>query len=269
MPPRIRFGKSTHFCPHGWLCRKKRDVAYGSKGDLTASKRHFRFAPESGRHPPDQPCPFSADCVAKLENRTTPKNLAKVDFCKSLSLQRSIAPIRGSVVVFAQNDVVPHVSACETHQRSLRISFVRRKRLLQHNLPKPEVVAARRRVVFIRAFRPFVTRPQLMPEVLVIQRELWICWRCDGLARSEANAASRSSLFPGRPLRRCLSQEPVQHRPSLAGRAGLFQPKARLGHSGRHENARPRLRFPLHEMRNRAGLSASLAQDDRWRCPAG
>ena len=37
---------------------------------------------------------FRRDTVAKVENRTTPKNLAKANFYTSLRLQRSLAPLR-------------------------------------------------------------------------------------------------------------------------------------------------------------------------------
>jgi hypothetical protein len=43
------------------------------------------------------------------------------------------------VVVFVGNDVVPHVAARETHQRSLEFSFFIRKRLLQHYLPRGDI----------------------------------------------------------------------------------------------------------------------------------
>jgi hypothetical protein len=49
------------------------NVAYGSKADLTPPKSNFRFTPESGLNSDIAPCPFCADIVAKVENRTIPK----------------------------------------------------------------------------------------------------------------------------------------------------------------------------------------------------
>src|SRR6204780_2678442 len=46
------------------------------------------------------------------------ENLANVDFLPTPPLQYSVAPIRSSVIVFARSDVVPHIAASETHQRS-------------------------------------------------------------------------------------------------------------------------------------------------------
>src|ERR1700679_1496837 len=46
------------------------------------------------------------------------ENLANVDFLPTPPLQYSVAPIRSSVIVFARSDVVPHIAARETHQRS-------------------------------------------------------------------------------------------------------------------------------------------------------
>jgi hypothetical protein len=42
----------------------------------------------------------------------------KVDYLPTPPLQYSVAPIRSSLVVFVRNDVVPHIAARETHQRS-------------------------------------------------------------------------------------------------------------------------------------------------------
>jgi hypothetical protein len=50
-----------------------RNVAAGSKADLTAPKSDFPFTPESGLKSDIPPYPFGADIVAKVENRTTPK----------------------------------------------------------------------------------------------------------------------------------------------------------------------------------------------------
>ncbi len=69
----------------------------------------------------------SADCKSRKSNDT--KNPAKAKFTALLQLQRSVAPIRGSMVVFARNKVVPHVATHETHQRSRKFSFIAKKRL--------------------------------------------------------------------------------------------------------------------------------------------
>ena len=43
----------------------------------------------------------------KTRKTNDAQNLAKVDFCRSPSLRRSVAPIRTSAAVFAQNDMGP------------------------------------------------------------------------------------------------------------------------------------------------------------------
>src|SRR6266478_345381 len=58
----------------------------------------------------------------------------------SLLLQRPVAPIRWSVVVFVRNNVVPHVATYETHQRFWKISLVTQKRLFQHYPPKADIL---------------------------------------------------------------------------------------------------------------------------------
>jgi hypothetical protein len=54
----------------------------------------------------------------KSRKSTGLENLAKDDFSASLPLQSPAGPIRSSMVVFLVSDVVPHVSARETHQRA-------------------------------------------------------------------------------------------------------------------------------------------------------
>jgi hypothetical protein len=44
-----------------------RNVAVGSKADLTAPKSDFPFTPERGLKSDIPPCPFRADIVAKVE----------------------------------------------------------------------------------------------------------------------------------------------------------------------------------------------------------
>jgi hypothetical protein len=43
------------------------------------------------------------------------------------------------VVIFVQNNEVPHIASYETHQWSQEISIVTPKRLLQQYLPKAEI----------------------------------------------------------------------------------------------------------------------------------
>ena len=42
------------------------NVSVGSRAVFAALKYDFRFASESGRRPPDLPCPFGADFVAEV-----------------------------------------------------------------------------------------------------------------------------------------------------------------------------------------------------------
>src|SRR5882724_11063893 len=85
-----------------------------------------------------QRCRFC--CKSRKSNN--PENLAKVDLWASLRLRRSAAPLRRSVVVFVRNDVVPHIAACETHQRSYKIFVVIPKGLFQHYLPEGDIGSA-------------------------------------------------------------------------------------------------------------------------------
>jgi hypothetical protein len=41
------------------------DVAFGSKGDISAELTHVRFTPESGHRSARSRCPLCADFVAK------------------------------------------------------------------------------------------------------------------------------------------------------------------------------------------------------------
>jgi hypothetical protein len=68
-------------------------------------------------------------CKSRKSNDA--ENLAKADFQTPLPLQRAVAPMRRSEVVFVRNNEVPHIATYETHQRSWKISFVTQKRLLQ------------------------------------------------------------------------------------------------------------------------------------------
>ena len=45
------------------------------------------------------------------------------------------------MVIFVQNNEVPHIASYETHQRSQEISIVTPKRLLQQYLPKADMRA--------------------------------------------------------------------------------------------------------------------------------
>src|ERR1700751_5521226 len=54
----------------------------------------------------------------KIRKSIDSKNLAKVDFWTFPALRGSVQRVRRFVVVFATNDVVPHVVARETHQWS-------------------------------------------------------------------------------------------------------------------------------------------------------
>jgi hypothetical protein len=66
------------------------------------------------------------------------------------------------VVIFVQNNEVPHIASYETHQRPQEISIVIPKRLLQQYLPNPEV-ARIRSPLWARLFRTsrFVTCPAI------------------------------------------------------------------------------------------------------------
>src|SRR3984893_5175189 len=61
-------------------------------------------------------------------------------FLETLAAAILSGPIRRSVVVLVGSDVVPHVSAREAHQRSLKFSCFARKRLLQQYRRKADVL---------------------------------------------------------------------------------------------------------------------------------
>jgi hypothetical protein len=56
------------------------DDRFGSKGDIGGRSDEVWYASKNGHCRATPACPQHADTVAKVENRTTPKNLAKVDF---------------------------------------------------------------------------------------------------------------------------------------------------------------------------------------------
>jgi hypothetical protein len=76
-------------------------------------------------------------CKSPRSNK--PKNLAKVDLRTTLSLRRFSTPLRRRVIDFALNDMVPHLAACEAHQRLLEFSIATPKRLLQQYRPQAEL----------------------------------------------------------------------------------------------------------------------------------
>src|SRR3979411_2864824 len=95
----------------------------------------FRVTPESGHCSIPSAClkgaisrrptflgarPFHPDTVAKAENRTTLKNLAKGDLWTSLLLRSLSSPLRTSVIDFGWKRYGPRVDAPKMHQRSLR-----------------------------------------------------------------------------------------------------------------------------------------------------
>jgi hypothetical protein len=86
--------------------------------------------------------PVGADIVAKVENRAMPKISRKRFFKTSLPLQYPLAPMRRSVVIFVQNNEVPHIASYEAHQWSQEISIVTPKRLLQQYLPVSDLCTA-------------------------------------------------------------------------------------------------------------------------------
>jgi hypothetical protein len=65
--------------------------------------------------------------------------------CKSRKINRLQKSREGRFWTFCEDrvlpisDVVPHVSAHETHQWAWKISFVTLKRLLRHNLPEADM----------------------------------------------------------------------------------------------------------------------------------
>jgi hypothetical protein len=74
-----------------------------------------------------------ADTVEKVENRGSFEDLANVECWRSQSPQGSAEPTRASAVAFALIDVVPHIAARETHERSWKFSIISQKGLFQHN----------------------------------------------------------------------------------------------------------------------------------------
>src|SRR5580700_5902759 len=83
---------------------------------------------------------MSQRCLYCCKSRKSigPENLAKVDFWTPLPLQNSPRRMRGPVVSFVRNDVVPHIGPCETHQRSFKFSFFTRKRPFQQYPPEAD-----------------------------------------------------------------------------------------------------------------------------------
>jgi hypothetical protein len=51
------------------------------------------------------------------------------------------------VVAFALVDVVPHIAACETHERPREFSVIGQKGLFQQYLPQAEVAASLDRLI--------------------------------------------------------------------------------------------------------------------------
>ncbi len=78
--------------------------------DIPQCSRHVRFVPILLQK-------------SKIERRQKSREGRILD----VSLQRSVASIRWSVVVFVRNNVVPRVATYETHQRSQKISLVTQK----------------------------------------------------------------------------------------------------------------------------------------------
>jgi hypothetical protein len=81
-----------------------------------------------------------ADTVAKVENRTTPKISRKSTFSRLYLCKASERRYEGPWLFLCEAMWVAHVAARETHQRSLKISFVDRKRLFQQYLPEPDLL---------------------------------------------------------------------------------------------------------------------------------
>jgi hypothetical protein len=76
------------------------DDRCGSIATFWPGARHFWFAPNCGHPLGPSGCLKRADIVAKVENRTTLKNLAKVDLWTSLLLHRFSTPQRRPVIDF-------------------------------------------------------------------------------------------------------------------------------------------------------------------------
>ena len=86
---------------------------------MSWSLRDFTGSPSVEGFPTSALCRFC--CKSRKSNE--PENLAKGDFQRAVTLRSPIPPLRGSVVVFPRNHVVPHVLTRETHQHSR--NFVR------------------------------------------------------------------------------------------------------------------------------------------------
>src|SRR4051812_23666907 len=77
--------------------------------------------------------PLCADCVEKLENRTTRKISRKLisgHLCCCIARQRHCG---GPVINFRGIDMVPHVAASQAHQRLWEFSYVSPKGVFEHN----------------------------------------------------------------------------------------------------------------------------------------
>src|ERR1700731_3127436 len=66
------------------------------------------------------------------------ENLANIAHWRFYPLQGSVESIRAPAIVFAVFDVVPHLAARETHQRSSEFSVTSEKGLFQHNRRKAD-----------------------------------------------------------------------------------------------------------------------------------
>jgi hypothetical protein len=100
-------------CPKGSTGRM-RPFAFSirplSETGIGGSRTHIRIVPAPSGIFLRKLWPF----CCKSRNPNDSKNLAKVDFEMTLRLQCAVAPIRGSVVIFLRNDVVPHVATRNT-----------------------------------------------------------------------------------------------------------------------------------------------------------
>ena len=96
--------------------------------------------------------PLMADCVEKLEKSRGCENLANEAHWRFLPLQGAVELIRRPTIVFAVIDVVPHIAARETHQRSGEFSVISEKGLFQHNR-REAVIRFERLTKFGREFR--------------------------------------------------------------------------------------------------------------------
>jgi hypothetical protein len=66
-------------------------------------------------------------CCKSRKSRGS-ENLANIEYWSSQPLQGFAEPIRASAVAFALIDVVPHIAARETHERSLEFSVISQKK---------------------------------------------------------------------------------------------------------------------------------------------